>query len=297
MATTGSTTSCSTPPSRAWLPCWTGSCPPWAIPLADFSYHCMAWHIPPGWAAASAGWTCGAGHSRRRQLHPPYCERTGLTTPEALRADWNFYMAYNMFRIAAILQGIAKRVEAGTASSAQAKASGAGAPHGPAGLVVRPAQLNPRSYFFDGDPPWTLTTPPRPRNCRPSCSSSWTTTSTRPRQPTPRAGRQHGRRQALDAAADHRKPQAQGPGRRAVEPVPAGGHAEASGYHGARPDQPGIRAPGRNHGPRALGQRGLQLLGARHRQHGNHRPLRQTRKTRPAGSSRCSRARSARPSP
>ena len=33
-------------------------------------------------------------------------------------------MAYNMFRIAAILQGIAKRVEAGTASSAQAKASG-----------------------------------------------------------------------------------------------------------------------------------------------------------------------------
>jgi hypothetical protein len=36
-------------------------------------------------------------------------------------------MAYNMFRIAAILQGIAKRVEAGTASSAQAVASGAGA--------------------------------------------------------------------------------------------------------------------------------------------------------------------------
>ena len=32
-------------------------------------------------------------------------------------------MAYNMFRIAAILQGIAKRVEAGTASNAQALAS------------------------------------------------------------------------------------------------------------------------------------------------------------------------------
>ena len=56
-----------------------------------------------------------------------YCERTGITTPEALRADWNFYMAYNLFRIAAILQGIAKRVEAGTASSAQAATSGAGA--------------------------------------------------------------------------------------------------------------------------------------------------------------------------
>ncbi|HNK54190.1 MAG TPA: hypothetical protein PLB22_11665, partial [Ottowia sp.] len=56
-----------------------------------------------------------------------YCERTGLATPEQLAPDWNFYLAYNMFRIAAILQGIAKRVEAGTASSAQARASGAGA--------------------------------------------------------------------------------------------------------------------------------------------------------------------------
>ncbi len=34
-----------------------------------------------------------------------YCERTGLTTPEALAPDWNFYLAYNLFRIAAILQG------------------------------------------------------------------------------------------------------------------------------------------------------------------------------------------------
>ena len=51
----------------------------------------------------------------------------GITTWQALQKDWNFYLAYNMFRIAAILQGIAKRVEDGTASSAQAKASGAGA--------------------------------------------------------------------------------------------------------------------------------------------------------------------------
>jgi aminoglycoside phosphotransferase (APT) family kinase protein len=50
-----------------------------------------------------------------------------LATPNDLKTDWNFYLAYNMFRIAAILQGIAKRVEAGTASSEQAKTSGAGA--------------------------------------------------------------------------------------------------------------------------------------------------------------------------
>jgi acyl-CoA dehydrogenase len=42
-----------------------------------------------------------------------------------------------------------------------------------------------------------------------------------------------------------------------------------------RPEEPGVRAAGRDHGPRALGQRGLQLLGARHRQHGGAGALRQ----------------------
>ena len=57
----------------------------------------------------------------------PACATHFRVTPEQLKADWNFYMAYNLFRIAAILQGIAKRVEAGTASRAQAVSSGAGA--------------------------------------------------------------------------------------------------------------------------------------------------------------------------
>jgi aminoglycoside phosphotransferase (APT) family kinase protein len=97
-------------------------------PLADLSYHCMAWHIPPGafrgiggLDLASLGIPTEAEYVRR------YCERTGLSTPEALLADWDFYLAYNLFRMAAILQGIAKRVEAGTAASAQAVASAAGA--------------------------------------------------------------------------------------------------------------------------------------------------------------------------
>jgi aminoglycoside phosphotransferase (APT) family kinase protein len=97
-------------------------------PLADFSYHCMAWHVPHqlsrgigGLDLQSLGIPSEDAYMRR------YCERTGLATVDELRADWNFYLAYNMFRIAAILQGIAKRVEAGTASSAQAAASGAGA--------------------------------------------------------------------------------------------------------------------------------------------------------------------------
>ena len=94
-------------------------------PLADFSYHCMSWHIPAALGRGIAGQDLAAlGIPDEDSYIRSYCERTGIATPEALRADWNFYMAYNMFRIAAILQGIAKRVEAGTASSAQAKASG-----------------------------------------------------------------------------------------------------------------------------------------------------------------------------
>lgn len=94
-------------------------------PLADFSYHCMSWHIPAALARGIGGLDLAAlGIPDEDSYIRRYCERTAITTPEALRADWNFYLAYNMFRIAAILQGIAKRVEAGTASSAQAKASG-----------------------------------------------------------------------------------------------------------------------------------------------------------------------------
>ena len=94
-------------------------------PLADFSYHCMAWHIPPGTFRGIGGVDLASlGIPSEQDYIHRYCERTGLATPEQLAPDWNFYLAYNMFRIAAILQGIAKRVEAGTASSAQAKASG-----------------------------------------------------------------------------------------------------------------------------------------------------------------------------
>ena len=97
-------------------------------PLGDFSYHCMAWHIPPGAFRGIGGLDLASlGIPSEDEYIRLYCTRTGLVTPDALKADWNFYMAYNLFRIAAILQGIAKRVEAGTAASAQAASSGAGA--------------------------------------------------------------------------------------------------------------------------------------------------------------------------
>jgi len=95
-------------------------------PFADFSYHCMSWHIPHAafrgigdLDLAALGIPGEDAYIRR------YCERTGLATVADLKADWNFYLAYNLFRIAAILQGIAKRHEAGTAASPQAADAGA----------------------------------------------------------------------------------------------------------------------------------------------------------------------------
>jgi len=95
-------------------------------PLADFSYHCMAWHIPPGTFRGIGGLDHAAlGIPSEAEYVRRYCERTGRSDPQALMADWNFYLAYNLFRLASITQGIAKRVVDGIASSAQAKATGA----------------------------------------------------------------------------------------------------------------------------------------------------------------------------
>jgi aminoglycoside phosphotransferase (APT) family kinase protein len=96
--------------------------------LADFSYHCMSWHIPPGTFRGIGGLDHAAlGIPLEADYIGRYCQRSGRGTPATLNADWNFYLAYNLFRIAAIVQGIAKRVEAGTAASEQARQSGAGA--------------------------------------------------------------------------------------------------------------------------------------------------------------------------
>ncbi len=97
-------------------------------PLADFSYHCMTWHMPHELGRGIGGLDIAAlGIPSEEDYIRRYCKRTRFATPDDLKADWNFFVAYNMFRLAAILQGIAKRVEMGTASSPQAVASGAGA--------------------------------------------------------------------------------------------------------------------------------------------------------------------------
>jgi aminoglycoside phosphotransferase (APT) family kinase protein len=91
-------------------------------PLADFSYHCMSWHIPQGQFRGIAGLDHKAlGIPSEEEYIAKYCERTGKTIR---KEDWNFYIAYNMFRLAGILQGIMKRYVDGTASSEQALKNG-----------------------------------------------------------------------------------------------------------------------------------------------------------------------------
>ena len=90
-------------------------------PLADFSYHCMSWHIPPGQFRGIAGLDLAAlGIPGEPQTIASYCARTGRGEIE----HWDFYLAYNLFRIAAILQGVMKRALEGTAASAQALEAG-----------------------------------------------------------------------------------------------------------------------------------------------------------------------------
>jgi aminoglycoside phosphotransferase (APT) family kinase protein len=92
-------------------------------PLADFTYHLMQWHMPPDDAGAGTGSLVGfdlaaLGIPSLADYVEMYRLRTGLDPRPHLAA----YLAYNFFRIAAILQGIAGRVRDGTATSDHAAA-------------------------------------------------------------------------------------------------------------------------------------------------------------------------------
>jgi len=92
-------------------------------PLADFAYHCMSWHIPPGQFRGIAGLDLlSLGIPTESAYVRRYCERTGRGDIDP--SHWDFYIAYNLFRIAAILQGILKRVVDGTAASEHARDAG-----------------------------------------------------------------------------------------------------------------------------------------------------------------------------
>jgi aminoglycoside phosphotransferase (APT) family kinase protein len=87
-------------------------------PLADFTYHLMQWQMPQDVATNGAGSLMGLdlktlGIPEMDEYVALYCQRTGRTGAP----NMDYYMAYNFFRLAGILQGIVGRVRDGTATS------------------------------------------------------------------------------------------------------------------------------------------------------------------------------------
>ncbi len=86
-------------------------------PLADFTYHLMMYHLPPHIIGGFKGADLDALNIPRQDDYvAAYCTRTGRAGIDNLP----FYLAFNMFRFAAIIHGIKGRMVRGTASSPEA---------------------------------------------------------------------------------------------------------------------------------------------------------------------------------
>jgi aminoglycoside phosphotransferase (APT) family kinase protein len=92
-------------------------------PLADFAYHALPWRLTAEQFRGMAGCDLALlGIPSETHYVQDYCQRTGR---QAIPQDeWDFYLAYSMFRLAAILQGILQRSLDGTATSAEALETG-----------------------------------------------------------------------------------------------------------------------------------------------------------------------------
>jgi aminoglycoside phosphotransferase (APT) family kinase protein len=94
-------------------------------PIADFSYFAMQWVMPADGGAGLSGLDLPElGIPSLEEISERYRERSGITVAGQL--DW--YFAYNLFRLAGIVQGIKKRVIDGTASHARAREMAAKVP-------------------------------------------------------------------------------------------------------------------------------------------------------------------------
>ena len=93
-------------------------------PLADLSYHVMAWRLSWEQFRGMAGQDFRAlGIPTEAEYIATYCRRTGREGINPVA--WEFCVAFSMFRLAAILQGIAKRAQLGNSADANAADVGA----------------------------------------------------------------------------------------------------------------------------------------------------------------------------
>ena len=95
-------------------------------PLVDFAYHCMTWHMGGGASRGLAGLDLpGLGIPTEQQYLQTYLKRVGRDNARTVsETDWTYYMVFNMFRLASILQGIMARARQGNAANAAALEAG-----------------------------------------------------------------------------------------------------------------------------------------------------------------------------
>ncbi len=92
-------------------------------PLADLAYHLMSWRLPPEDFRGLAGVDIDAlGIPGEQACLRSYLERNAVPAPDP--REWEFAIAYNLFRVACIRQGVMKRALAGNASNAAALDAG-----------------------------------------------------------------------------------------------------------------------------------------------------------------------------
>ena len=92
-------------------------------PLIDFAYHCMTWRLSPGLFRGLGGTDFAAlGIPGEAEYVAAYCRRSGRGQIDP--KEWEYYMAFNMFRLAGIMQGIMARAVQGNASSQEAIETG-----------------------------------------------------------------------------------------------------------------------------------------------------------------------------
>ncbi|XP_019394338.1 PREDICTED: acyl-CoA dehydrogenase family member 10 isoform X2 [Crocodylus porosus] len=92
-------------------------------PISDVAYSCMAHYLPSSFSLLKGLGNCDLTHlgiPTAEEYFRTYCGHMGIPPIE----DWNFYMAFSFFRVAAILQGVYKRSLTGQASSATAESGG-----------------------------------------------------------------------------------------------------------------------------------------------------------------------------
>lgn len=97
-------------------------------PLAELSYLCMLWRTPKEWGGLGGHDLEALGLPTEHEMVSYYCDLSKRAMPDA--ALWDFYMAYNLFRVSCIRQGVYARALDGTASNVRAAESG---------KLVRPA--------------------------------------------------------------------------------------------------------------------------------------------------------------